>query len=316
MTTHGVETDAVEIEREVIRSAHLFEAQNYGVTKSPLFSVILNAARNYLYVTHKSYDVISTDVTNLQYKQNGSLYSQEFFQLVADRLKPGGIACAWIPLFITDLDFNTLLATFGSVFPNSTLWYFDQMKTTFAILIGTPEPVRFDYERIARGFEKKAVREDLAKIGVYHPFHLVNFMYLDEKGYREFSAAGSLHTDDYPILEFASHVTYHGMQAHATRDRMFRFLQLKPKNLKERFDHLPPSDVAELERYSQFSSAWGKYIIYELLDPSRRGMPPKVQRGRLRMLEKATEAIPEYKPAKRALRKYRERYGLETAKAG
>ena len=79
-------------------------------------------------------------------------------------LKPGGIACAWIPLFITDLDFNTLLATFGSVFPNSTLWYFDQMRTTFAILIGTPEPVRFDYERMARGFENKKVREDLAKI--------------------------------------------------------------------------------------------------------------------------------------------------------
>ncbi|HEY5571645.1 MAG TPA: hypothetical protein VIK64_01415, partial [Anaerolineales bacterium] len=78
MRTHGVETYAVEIEPEVLRSAGYFIDQNHDVMQSGNFHLILNDARDHLHTTRRKYDVISTDVTNLQYKQNASLYSREY----------------------------------------------------------------------------------------------------------------------------------------------------------------------------------------------------------------------------------------------
>ncbi len=98
MTRHGIATEAVEIEPEVVNSARLLAIQNFNVLAERNMKVILDDARNYLHVTRQRFDVISTDVTNIQYKQNPYLYTQEYFTLMKERLTPSGIACAWVPM--------------------------------------------------------------------------------------------------------------------------------------------------------------------------------------------------------------------------
>lgn len=210
MTVHGIDTYAVEIEPEVVRSAGLFADVNHNVTTSAAFRLILNDARDHLRTTKGRYDVISTDVTNLQYKQNASLYSREYFRLMKQSLGDGGIACAWIPLKGIDTDeLRILMRTFRSVFPHATLWFMDNAEMRFGILIGTPGPLRLNVKRFREAFAVPAVQRDLAQVGIEDPHQIMNFMYLDEEGYRTFAGSGPLHTDDRPILEFSSPMSFY-----------------------------------------------------------------------------------------------------------
>ena len=214
MTLHGVETYAVEIEPEVVRSAGYFRGQNHDVLKSGRFHLILNDARDHLNTTPRTYDVISTDVTNLQYKQNASLYSREYFQLMKRRLARGGVACAWIPIkAIDEKDLRILLRTFQSVFPYASLWYMDHAETSFGILIGAPGPLRLDGKRFQEAYSQPAVRDDLMRVGIEGPAQILSFMYLDHEEYRVYAGAGPLHTDDRPILEFSAPVHFYAGRA-------------------------------------------------------------------------------------------------------
>jgi spermidine synthase len=315
MTTHGVRTDVVEIEPEVVRSANLFDMQNRGVLRSPLLEVVLDDARNHLYVTRKRYDVISSDVTNLQYKQNGSLYTREFFQLCADRLTPGGVMASWIPLGLFDDEFATLLATFRDVFPHATLWFFDEMPTTFALLIGTQGELEMDYERIRRGFEIPAVREDLARILIFHPLQLVYFLYLDEDGYDVIARGAPLHTDDHPILEFRSQASYYPAPRRYA-EQLARLWSLKPRSVASRIRNLPPSEREDLHRYERLARAWGGFWVSEQLGALISGNEAGLRRWQLERLQEAAEAVPEYAPASRRLRYFRKVHGFDEQAPG
>lgn len=210
MTLHGVETYAVEIEPEVVRSAGYFLQQNHDVLKSDRFHLILNDARDHLHTTGRKYDVISTDVTNLQYKQNASLYSREYFRLMKLSLAKGGIACAWIPIkSIDEADLRILMRTFQSVFPYASLWYMDHAETSFGILIGTPGPLQFDVKRFEQAYALPAVRDDLRQVGIEDPAQIMSFMYLGHNEYRAYVGVGLLHTDNRPVLEFSSPVSFY-----------------------------------------------------------------------------------------------------------
>jgi hypothetical protein len=312
MTTHGIQTDVVEIEKEVIRCAPYFEMQNFNVLASPLLRVIINDARNHLYVTKKKYDVISTDCTNLRYKQNGSLYTREYFQLMKARLTEDGIACAWIPMQLTEAQFDTLAATFQSVFANATLWYMDHTPANYAILIGTPGPIRFDYARLKRAFEVQKVREDLADIEIFHPLQLIHFLYLDEYGLRGLVGDAPLHTDDRPILEFPSH---HGLPADwfLLKPLIKEMWALKPRRLDHLIEDLEAMDVSELRRYERFSRAWGAFTNYEHFAPEAKKNRPEYWRKGLRLIERALEAVPDYPPALTKRGEYRSRLSSDRA---
>jgi spermidine synthase len=293
MTTHGVQTDVVEIEKEVVRSAHLFEEQNFDVVDSKLLTVVLNDARNHLYVTKKQYDVISTDSTNLQYKQNGSLYTREYFELMKARLTADGIGCAWIPMQLTEAQFDTLVASFQSVFPYTTLWYMDHVKSNYAILIGTPGPIRFDSARLARAFERPAVREDLAAVGIYHPFQLIHFLYLDGPGVSTVVSGAPLHTDDRPILEFPDPHPFRA-DRFLLEPRIREMWALKPKRLDPLIANLETTDISELRRWESFAAAWGAFTNFEQFAPEAMRKRPEYWRRGLRLIEQALEAVPDY----------------------
>jgi spermidine synthase len=205
MTQHDIEVEAVEIEPEVINSAYLFEAYNRQVLQDPSLKVIINDARDYLGLTDKHYDVISTDATNLKYKQNSNLYTREYFALISEKLTESGIACAWVPVSgIIEEDFRTLLRTFSSVFPHTSVWFMNNALTNFMLFVGTPGSLKIDLKMLQERMRQERVREDLRSIGVAHPFQFVHFLHMDEQAVREYAGPGSLHTDNRPVLEFSS----------------------------------------------------------------------------------------------------------------
>ncbi len=214
MSRYGVEVDAIEIEPEVINSAEFFTAQNHNVIQHPHFNLILDDARHHFHVTDRRYDVISTDVTNLQYKQNSSLYTREYFDLLKRRLRKGGIACAWAPMAsVTDREFRILLATFQEVFPHTSVWIPTPTATSYyALFIGTPGPLKIDFQRLQGIFSDDAIREDLAEIGFLNFGQILRTLMLDAEGARQYAGEVPLHTDDRPILEFHTVASSWGAQ--------------------------------------------------------------------------------------------------------
>jgi spermidine synthase len=219
MAQHGIQVDCAEIEPEVIRAAPWFESQNGRVLSLPNVRVILDDARHHLHLTPLRYDVIATDVTNLQYKQNGYLYTRDYFELMKSRLTSDGIACAWVPMAaVSEAEFRILLQSFAAVYAHPSLWFINCTETNFAILIGTPDRLRIDLGRLEQGFANEAIRRDLREINVVHPYQFVHFLHLDEEGFRRYAGAAPLHTDDRPILEFTSPLSFYQKAPTFTRN--------------------------------------------------------------------------------------------------
>ncbi len=262
MSRHGIQVDVVEIEPEVVRSADLLETQNHGVLRYEQLAVRLNDARDHLHLCRTPYDVISTDVTNLQYKQNAYLYTREYFDLLKKRLAPGGVACAWIPLTgISKDELKILLRTFHAAFPHSTLWYLDELFTRFAILIGTEGPPRFDHDRLMEAFRRPDIRSDLAAIAIEHPYELARFLYLDAPGYEAFAGAGDLHTDDLPLLEFSAAPCFFS-DGREIMDFLEAFLKLRPASSSPVLSRLPDEAGDLFRRYESFSAARGTMALH------------------------------------------------------
>ena len=271
MSLYGIETHAVEIEPVVFRLAKLFENQNHGVTSRPNFRIFLNDARDHLHVSKLKYDVIAADVTNLQYKQNASLYTREYFQLMRDRLNEDGVACVWIPLVgIADEELKTLMRTFQNVYPHASLWYMDQVDTTFGILIGTPGPTQFSVKRLKEVMQKPEIVDDLKNINIENVYEAIQFMVLDEEAYRTFVGEGPLHTDDRPILEFTSPVTFY-----LGPEKIERILQniyaLPRKPMAALVKDANESDlwlIGRYERFARLRSEMKRLMIVAAAEPN------------------------------------------------
>jgi hypothetical protein len=194
---------------------------------------------------------------------------------------------------LTEGQFDTLVATFQSVFPNTTLWYMDHVASNYAILIGTPGAIGFDYARLKRAFDVQKVREDLAGVGIVHPLQLIHFLYLDERGVPSLVGDARLHTDDHPILEFP--------EPHRFRDDKFllkprirEMWPLKPRRLDHLIENMEAEDVSELRRYERFSRAWGAFTNFEQFAPEPTKARPEYWRKGLRLIDAALEAIPDH----------------------
>ena len=78
--------------------------------QDPRLRIRIEDGRKALQSDLKLYDLIETDATWPETSGSGNLYSVEFFEAVARRLKPGGMVCTWAPT-------RRVFATFRSVFP-------------------------------------------------------------------------------------------------------------------------------------------------------------------------------------------------------
>ena len=83
----------------------------------------LEDGRFFLATTQQRFDVITAEPPPPHYAGVASLYSQEFFQLVAERLNPGGIATYWLPVHDLKLEeARAIVAAFLEAFPEMSLW--------------------------------------------------------------------------------------------------------------------------------------------------------------------------------------------------
>lgn len=254
MLLHEVQTHCVEIEPKVAAASTLFYNQNAGVvglqegrSGRTDYHLILDDARSWLNLADQPYDVIVDDLTSLQYRGNGNLYTRECFELIRDRLSPDGVGCAWVP--ITGVDRQPLqmvIRTFADVFEHTSVWYMNNVVNDFVILVGTPQPLSIDMKAWQWRFAEPMIGDDLAVVGLNEPYHLAASLLLTGDEVACFTGEGPLHTDDQPLLDYLTHAgTYHDTLA----DNLRAMLACSPE---QRLDEIVQNtDDAEWSRWQE-----------------------------------------------------------------
>jgi spermidine synthase len=255
MLLHDVEVHAVEIEEKIIEAAPLFSAVNHDSHANPNLEVVLDDARNYIATTDQAFDVIVTDVTNLKYKRNPYLYTQEYFEIMRDALSADGVAAAWLPIGgLSFGDLRTLIATFDHVFPNTTAWYFTQFPTHFIILVGTPETTVVNLAQLRDTMAE--VESDLRSLHVDNVYELASMLLLGEKDVDALVEGQRLHTDNRPILEYSDMELYN---VEDVAPNLARLLEHQQEDLLDYFV-APERQLAVLEAH--FEKYTGHYLDY------------------------------------------------------
>jgi spermidine synthase len=195
------ELHLAEIEPLVLEAAKSFADVNHDVANDPRLRIAINGGRNFLLTTEERYDVITADPIHPWSRGSAYLYTREYFELAASRLRPGGIMCQWLPIYeLTPEDLATVVGTFSKNFRHVLLWL------TFwdAELIGSNDPIVIDPEDLERRLSHPKVAADLAEVGMGTVEDFLSYFVAGTEPLRRFGARGTVNTDDNLHLEFSA----------------------------------------------------------------------------------------------------------------
>jgi spermidine synthase len=195
--------DVVEIEPAVVEASRFFGQLHGGVLADSRVRTIIADGRNFLLTTPERYDVIISEPSNPWMSGLASLFSEEFFRLVRERLRPGGIMLQWVQAYnIRPEDFRMVVNTFRSAFPAASIW--NPVRGDF-LLVGRRDGAPIDLDQLRTRFDgTPQVRRDLERIGVRAWPGILGFFMLNDADTARFAAGGGLNTDDRLPLEFSA----------------------------------------------------------------------------------------------------------------
>lgn len=138
--------EVVEISPAIVEAAErFFGGVNGGTLKDPRLRLHIGDGRNFLLVHPQKFDLVSMELTSIWFSGAASLYSLEFYQLVAQRMAERGIFQQWVQLHhVTRADFATIVHTLRMVFPHVALFYGGGQ----GILVSSLEPLSASSARV------------------------------------------------------------------------------------------------------------------------------------------------------------------------
>jgi len=112
---------------------------------------VFGDGRLYLTRVQRKFDIIEADALRPSSAFSGNLYSDAYFELLRDRLNPGGLAVTWAPT-------ERIARTFVRVFPYA--WRSGQ------VIIGSNEPIAIDRDAVMQRISEPAVDGYFRRAGI------------------------------------------------------------------------------------------------------------------------------------------------------
>ncbi|MBI2877502.1 MAG: fused MFS/spermidine synthase, partial [Candidatus Tectomicrobia bacterium] len=172
--------DVVEISPEVVEAARYFSVQNHNALAHPRTRLIIGDGRNHVLLGDARYDVIISEPSNLWIAGMAHLFTQDFYQLARERLRPGGVMCQWIQGYLmASNDFKSLVRTFLQAFPRASLW--EVSVGGDYLLIGMRDGWSQGYRSLRARAGSPGIREDLGFVGLVDPVDLLGLFVMNER---------------------------------------------------------------------------------------------------------------------------------------
>jgi spermidine synthase len=193
--------DCVDLNPDITGVAKVFTHENRDVINNPGLNMIVNDGRNALLLDQKQYSLIISDATNPKTFDSWTLYTQEFYELVKSRLKPGAVFGQWVVMPLPYDAMSILLNTFKSVFPHTSFWCI--YGSSQCIMLGTPERLEIDYREFSDRLLPMLERVGFPEYGVEDADKFLSFMLLGEDELdRALDGFTKINTDDLPAAQF------------------------------------------------------------------------------------------------------------------
>jgi len=156
----GVErVDVVELEPAIVEMARRCAPVNRNALANPKLRLRFGDAREVLLTTLERYDLIVSEPSNPYRAGVASLYTREYYRAAANRLNPGGLFLQWTQGYEVDAaTVRTVYATLASELPSIESW---QTHTSDLLLIASPAPVVYDYDRLRERMAQEPYRSGL-----------------------------------------------------------------------------------------------------------------------------------------------------------
>jgi spermidine synthase len=111
-----------EIEPALAEASKLFGAVNHRPLDSPRLELIFDDGRSHVQGSEARYDLILSEPSNPWLAGVSNLYTVEFYEAAALRLKPGGLLAQWVQTYaLTPMQYALIVKTVTSVFPDAAL---------------------------------------------------------------------------------------------------------------------------------------------------------------------------------------------------
>jgi len=194
------EIDLIELEPEVVR-ANRHAAENLGLRDpldDPRLSLRIGDARGALMLTGRDYDAIISQPSHPWTAGASHLYTQEFFELVEERLTEDGVFVQWMGLgFVDDRLLRGLVGTLGEVFEHVTVLHPSGAAVLFAASNTEIDLTKTAARAIA------AAPESFAGVGVDSLLDVIPTIRLENQASRVYAAGHPIITDDHNHLAWA-----------------------------------------------------------------------------------------------------------------
>lgn len=226
--------DVVELNEKVIETAPQFAAANREVYKDPRVVFIRDDGRNYLNVTDRKYDLITTEPPPPMTPGVYRLYSLDFYRSARAHLTPRGLMSQWLPIYQMPPEAVTLaISTFLAGFDHAVLLTGWEEEL---FIVGSQEPI--DVSLIERRLgSSPEIMADLQQVLVkdvvaFMALHLMGDATLrrtypllpviqDQRNDLEFLYC---RPDAHPVISYDPYQVLHDIQA----EKLTCFAALKP----------------------------------------------------------------------------------------
>ncbi|MEM7349246.1 MAG: fused MFS/spermidine synthase [Acidobacteriota bacterium] len=197
--------DVVEVEPALRAIAELSSPINHDVLRHPKVRWIVGDAREFLRTSDETYDLIFSQISDLQQPGDSRLLSREYYSSANARLASGGLLLQALQVDSLDADqLRTIYATVGSVFPVVESW---QVSHDDLLLVASQEKLEHDVDRLRRRLAEDPWASGLdwtwgvTGLEGFYSGYLAAPGLATELAERQATGRG-LHSDDHPRLEW------------------------------------------------------------------------------------------------------------------
>jgi spermidine synthase len=197
--TRSLETiDVVDISRDVLELGRIvFPDPAEHPLNDPRVRVHVEDGRYFLQTTDRRFDLITGEPPPPKNAGIASLYTQEYFELVRDRLTEGGIVTYWLPVHSLEVgDAKSIIRAFCNAFENCSLW--NGASVDWVLMGSRGEIARPTEEAFARQWSEPAAGAALRDSGFEAPEQLGATFMADAAGLSALAADAPPVTDDMP----------------------------------------------------------------------------------------------------------------------
>jgi len=191
--------DVVDISRDILDlNTIVFPNPDDHPLEDTRVRVHIEDGRFFLQETDQQFDLITGEPPPPKAAGIGNLYSREYFQLMYDRLAPGGMASYWLPVYqLTESDSRAILRAFADVFDDCSLW--SGAHAEWIMLGVKPGGKKVSEAQFERQWKDSVIGPTLRAVGFETPAQLASSFIAGRAMIDQLTRSTPPLTDNYPL---------------------------------------------------------------------------------------------------------------------